>query len=585
MLVGGRDYQAVWCVDFEFNGGPGNRPAPVCLVAKDLVSGRRLSIWQDELVRMPAPPYSIGPDSLFVAFYASAEIGCHLALGWDVPMNVLDLYTEYCVLTNVPRDKLGPRPARSLLDALKMFDIRSIGDLEKEEMRQLVLRGGPWNREAQQAILAYCGTDVTALEQLLPAMLPRISSLPQALHRGRYMTAVARMEDCGIPIDTDLLGRLRDNWTRVEEGLIKQGEAVYGNVFKGTTLDRDLWERWLIEREIPWPRLPSGTLALDRDTFKEMAQVQPEIEYMHQLLASVGKMRLHGLQVGDDGRNRCLLSPFASSSGRNQPSTAKFIFGAASWMRRLIRPAEGMGLVYCDWSQQEFGIAAVFSGDAAMLEAYNSGDPYLAFAKQARACPPDATKKTHGKIRDQYKSCVLGVQYGMGPEKLAERIGQRASVASRLLSDHRRTYEKFWRWNQDAINMASLTGVMLTDFGWPVWVTSRSTTRSLGNFPMQAGGAEMMRLAVIFLTERGYRVCAPVHDALLVEATADRLGEVGAQVQAVMAEASAAVLYGFQLRSEIKLIVSPDRFIDSRGDDMWGRVSGILQSIEGGINV
>ena len=46
---------------------------------------------------------------------------------------------------------------------------------------------------------------MTALERLLPAMLPKID-LPRALLRGRYMYAAARMEWNGVPIDTMRLG-------------------------------------------------------------------------------------------------------------------------------------------------------------------------------------------------------------------------------------------------------------------------------------------------------------------------------------------------------------------------------------------
>ena len=88
----------------------------------------------------------------------------------------------------------------------------------------------------------------------------------------------------------------------------------------------------------------------------------------------------------------CLLSPFRASTGRNQPSNTKFIFGPAVWLRGLIHPAPDYGLAYVDWSQQEFGIAAALSDDANMQAAYNSGDPYLAFAKQAKAIPPEGTK-------------------------------------------------------------------------------------------------------------------------------------------------------------------------------------------------
>src|SRR5262249_36110978 len=63
-------------------------------------------------------------------------------------------------------------------------------------------------------------------------------------------------------------------------------------------------------------------------------------------------------------------------------------------------------------------------GDPAMMDAYQSGDPYLAFAKQAGAVPAHATKHTHHAMREQFKACVLAVQYGMGPDALATRIGQ-----------------------------------------------------------------------------------------------------------------------------------------------------------------
>ena len=48
-----------------------------------------------------------------------------------------------------------------------------------------------------------------------------------------------------------------------------------------------------------------------------------------------------------------------------------------------------------------------------MMQAYRSGDPYLAFAKQAGAVPSSATKVSHKAVRDQFKACVLAVQYGM----------------------------------------------------------------------------------------------------------------------------------------------------------------------------
>ena len=60
-----------------------------------------------------------------------------------------------------------------------------------------------------------------------------------------------------------------------------------------------------------------------------------------------------------------------------------------------------------------------------------------------------------------------------------------------------------------------------TVFGWTVRVGPDANPRSLRNFPCQANGAEMMRLACCLATERGVSVVAPVHDAVMVEGPAD----------------------------------------------------------------
>ena len=87
------DFKTVWVVDYEFKAAPGGRPEPVCLVAHEVRSGQTLHLWRDQWGQ--TCPYDIGPDSLLVAYYASAEMGCHLALNWPLPANVLDLYAEF----------------------------------------------------------------------------------------------------------------------------------------------------------------------------------------------------------------------------------------------------------------------------------------------------------------------------------------------------------------------------------------------------------------------------------------------------------------------------------------------------------
>src|SRR5215475_9555501 len=168
-------FREVWLVDFEFTAPDGCNPRPLCLVARELRSGRLIRLWLDGEAP-PVPPYPTGPDVLFVAYYASAEIGCHLALGWPVPERVLDLFAEFRNRTNgVPTEN-----GSGLLGALAYYGLDGIGAVAKEEMRDLVLRGGPWTDAEREAILDYCESDVAALARLLPVMLPYID-LPRAL--------------------------------------------------------------------------------------------------------------------------------------------------------------------------------------------------------------------------------------------------------------------------------------------------------------------------------------------------------------------------------------------------------------------
>jgi len=560
-------YAEVWAVDFEFTAPPGARPAPICMVARELYSGRTIQLWQDQFG--PTPPFSIGPETCFVAYYASAELGCFRVLGWPKPTNILDLFTEFRDRSNGLELPAGA----GLIGALAYFGLDTIGSQEKTEMRELAMRGGSCTEDERGALLDYCESDVDALARLLPVMLPGID-LPRALLRGRYMAAAAAMEHNGTPIDTVTLTLLRAHWNDIQDDLIAAVDEH--GIYDGRTFKMDRWARFLAINGIPWPVLESGQLDLGDGTFRQMAKAYPVISPYRELRSALSDLRLNDLAVGADGRNRTILSAFRSRTGRNQPSNSKSIWGPSVWLRGLIKPPPGCGIAYVDWSQQEFGIAAALSGDTAMQDAYRSGDPYLAFAKQAGLVPQDATKATHGPQRELCKQCVLAVQYGMQHESLALRMAQPPLAARDLLRAHRETYPQFWAWSDAAVDHAMLSGSLYTAFGWHVHVGEKSNPRSLRNFPMQANGAEMLRLACCFAIEGGIEVCAPVHDAVLICAPLDRLEADVEQMKACMVRASAIVLGGFELRADASIVRYPDRYMDPRGVVMWARVMELV---------
>jgi DNA polymerase I-like protein with 3'-5' exonuclease and polymerase domains len=446
---------------------------------------------------------------------------------------------------------------------------------EKDSMRELAIRGGPFSQQERKNLIEYCESDVKALAKLLPAMLPNID-IDHALLRGRYMKAAAQIEHNGTPIDTKTLRLLEDQWQRLPQQLIKLIDCDYG-VFEEHTFKSDLFAKYLISNNISWPELASGKLDLKDETFRERAKAYPQLNALRELRLSLSQLRLSNLAVGSDGRNRCLLSAFQSRTGRNQPSNSKFIFGPSVWLRNLIKPQPGTGIAYIDWSQQEFGIAAALSNDSKMMEAYQSGDPYLAFAKQAGAVPDNATKESHKAERDQFKACVLAVQYGMGAESLAARINQPIAKARQLLQLHRETYRTFWTWSDAALDYAMLHNKLWTVFGWTIHTGNNPNPRFLRNFLMQGNGAEMLRLACCMLTESGIKICAPVHDAVLIESPLDTLDNDIKIAQQIMEQASAIILNGFTLRSDADVVRSPERYSDDRGKSMWKKVSELLE--------
>lgn len=572
--IGSKSFLEVWFVDFEFVSHDGENPDPVCMVAKEMVSGQTIRLWQDELKRLKLPPYPIGAESLFVAYYASAEFNCHLSLGWPLPENVLDLFAEFRCISNGRALPSGS----GLLGALTYFGLSCMDVVEKDTMRDLIMSGGPWSEQEKLDIFDYCESDVIALEKLLQKLVPYLS-IPRSLLRGRYMKTAAQIEYNGIPIDTKSLTLFKNNWDSIQQQLIKKIDADY-SVYEGKTFKQNLFSKWLIKKSIPWPQLPTGKLDLKDDTFKEMARSYPVVGPLRELRVTLSQMRLSDLAVGRDGRNRCILSAFRAKTGRNQPSNKKFIFGPAVWLRSFIKPKVDYGLAYIDWSQQEFGIAAALSKDPLMMKAYQSGDPYLEFAKQAGAVPENATKLSHKNEREQFKACVLAVQYGMGAESLAVKINQPVVQARELLKLHRRTYKVFWEWSEAVLNHAMLKGKIWTVFGWEIHIGKQANPRSLQNFPMQANGAEMLRLACSLAVENGIRVCAPVHDAILIEASLSELDGCIAGTQELMAQASETVLGGFRLRSDVDIIRYPERYIDERGRKMWDTIWDCMNEMD-----
>jgi DNA polymerase I len=565
-------FREIWACDFEYRAPTGERPQPVCMCARDLRSGREIRLWGNDL-RRRAAPFDTGPDSVLVAYAAAAELSCFLALGWPLPANVIDLFAEHRVATNGIPLPCG----NGLLGALAIRGLAHINTGEKEEMRRLILGQTDYSDTERAAILAYCMSDIDALAALLPT-LP--IELPFALLRGRYGAAVACMERAGIPIDVELYRRVVENWGTLKRDLIDEVNAAFG-VYDEGHFRLARFVKWLMNHRVAnWPHTETGLLATDDDTFDEQIALHPELpelRLLRELRATLHRMKLIGLAIGADGRNRTGLKPFQAITGRNLPSASEFIFGPARWMRGFIKPPKDFGLASFDFKAEEVAIAAALSGDARLAEHYSTGDVYWRFAVITGLGAPDASGLTRKMIRDLVKVLFLGIGYGMQAPSLARQSGKTLPDAKELLQLHATTYPDFTRWREAIVDRARLNGWLCTGFGWRRRGCENAPATELMNWPIQSAGADLMRLVCIAATEAGIEVAAPVHDGFLIVAPLARLrGEID-RMKAIMGRASEIVTGGLTIHVEVETVTFPDRYMDERGRAMWDRVIGLLE--------
>ena len=599
--------QIIVC-DFEFEAAGGSRPNPICMVGRELLGARReWRVWEGEFGALP--PFDISEDTLFVSYNAAAEMGCFLALGWPMPARGIDCLVEYRALINETRPKLpngqtAPSPPAKFEHALAAYGFTHASSAIKAEISEDIGNArwrAKWSREI---ITNYCADDVDALAKLFVAMLGgRVQrfidgavrrrlqpmDVARAQYRFRYSgPTTARIQWAGLPIDVE-------NWTVINKQRKGLAEATIrrydptlqldanGNIVGSLYWNNSAKNRWtwgkhgdtrfaqfLLERNIPWQRLRSGALDLKESTFKD--HQNPEIQKIHRLRGSMSVLQSNSIRVGPDGRHRCSMLTFKTGTSRNAPRDS--IIASAVWVRSALMAPPGYSLITIDWANQEIAIVAILSGDRELIRAYETGDIYHAFGLAAgvvKEPDPESWRQSPGGElqRQMLKAAVLAINYGMGAEALALKVGITVHEALALLTTHHRVYHRFWTWREQYIDTALVRGEMRTIMGWPQRIVAVNR-RAIANFAAQANAAELMRLAACIAIEEGIEICMPVHDQFIAVAPDTEARAVADRLARIMVDAAAA-LFGraLRFRSTFNIIPHGQRYTDKRDLETW----------------
>jgi hypothetical protein len=411
------------------------------------------------------------------------------------------------------------------------------------------------------------------------------ADVERVLHWSNYSAkAVAQIQARGMPIDMHLWNLVQENKPAVIRHLLRHLDPSYGTEAPIYSPEGEWsyarFEQCLVNTGInAWPRLASGKLDVDGDAFKMLYHL-PGIEDLHALRDSLGVVVRAKLPIGRDGRNRPSLFPFCTATGRN--AHAKSLYNAHAGMRGfMVFPADTIG-IYLDWRTQEIGVAAALSGDQALIDAYQGGDVYYALAQMCGLTEDPNPKhwKAHNKqIRQRMKSLQLGINYGMGVPTVAKRLNRHPLIASAIIFKHQQTYPRYWEWRNDMVQHAMLDRKIETMFGWPLYLSSSPNQKTLFNFPMQGGGAEMLRLAAWRLCEAGIIPSMLVHDGILIEVRNEEQVEHAIDI---MKSAGCDVCDGLEIGVDVdQRLENGARYRDGRpvAKQMWETMMRALQEI------
>ena len=421
----------MYCIDFEYKAS-NQQNYDVVSVAVEEPNGTKRNWWlyRDESAKAEFKKYMDEIKGCTLICYAAlAECRAFNSLGISpLDYKFVDLYVEWRQLKNHNdlwnfgwvKDKQGKiiksvpyyvegnskETGYGLTDcALRVLKL-DLDAAHKDKMREIIINERDFTSEHIADILKYGESDVAFLRSIYDRMLLYYSKyfgLDKRLdfiNRGDFIKALSLSEYNGIPLDMSALKNIQGHHASIETEIVEDMNSVHelflpkktgGWTFKHNLFGELVNKLRLSEK---WPLTAKGKYATDSKTIEKFRDV-PEIEKLYQTLKTRKSINFvkdpskSGQYIGDDGHIRPYFGPFGTQTGRNAAKATSFPPAMANWLRCIMRPHKGQTIIGIDYGSQEFAIGASLSGDKNMIEAYQSGDPYLYFAKKAKAVPMD----------------------------------------------------------------------------------------------------------------------------------------------------------------------------------------------------
>lgn len=366
-----------------------------------------------------------------------------------------------------------------------------------------------------------------------------------------WVVTNARIEWEGVRIDLkkrdDAIHRISTNLEILKHHLVHQHGIANSQSHKQL---RDFFSRHGLLEQFR----NADKFSFSRENLKEKQSLHPAIPLIRAVRRSSDLLSDKLLSpdfTGPDGRIRPEHKQLGTDTGR-QTSRWPNLLGVDRILRPLVVPAEGCGIGEADWSQVEVGVAGAVYEDEALIQMFNSGDVYSSMAQlffKDELSAEDLTiegkefKTKHKSLRNQMKTCTLGMLYGMTPGGLAQQLGTTKAKATALQKRFMKMFPQLQNALLEASRFGAIRGYANTISGLKRYRghsgnPSHWEKNWLINHPVQGSAAVVFkatgnRLRKLY-AQYNARIIIPLHDAFIFESRVECLKEVAELTAQVM---------------------------------------------------
>ncbi|MCW8139209.1 MAG: DNA polymerase I [Planctomycetota bacterium] len=417
-------------------------------------------------------------------------------------------------------------------------------------------------------IFPYCSEDADITFRLHRLFTRRLEQEPGLVKLYRevelpLMDVLRRMEETGVRVDPEVLGRIGHDLRRRLKGFEEEIGALAGGDFNMSSPKQVaalLFDRLELHKAagLRIKRTATGAASTDAEVLEQLAPHHPlpakilEHRALEKLIGTYVDALL-GLISPRTGRVHTSFNQAVAATGRlssSDPNLQNIPIRTPEGKQlrsAFVAGEPGWQLLSADYSQVELRILAHLSGDETLLDAFRRGlDVHRATAARIFDVPLDDVTP---ELRGRAKAINFGIVYGMGAQRLARDTGLSVADARAFIDGYFAKYPRIKGYLDAQVEHARQHGYVETVLGrrrplGDIHSTQRqlraNAERMATNTPIQGSAADIIKVAMVRIDRRlraerlAARMLLQVHDELLFEAPPHELDRLEALVKEEM---------------------------------------------------